>query len=56
MLGVEICNLPETGGSLTIVMGGLFALIAGVIAVRWVLLPMTVPMVSMVRLQVLSLL
>jgi hypothetical protein len=36
MLGVEICNLPETGGSLTIVMGGLFALIAGVIAVRWV--------------------
>ena len=36
MLGVEICNLPETGGSLTIVMAGLFALIAGVIAVRWV--------------------
>ena len=36
MLGVEICNLPETGGSLTIVMGGLCALIAGVIAVRWV--------------------
>jgi hypothetical protein len=36
MLGVEICNLPETGGSLTIVMGGLFALVAGVIAVRWV--------------------
>lgn len=35
MLGVEICNLPETGGSLTIVMGGLFALVAGVIAVRW---------------------
>ena len=36
MLGVEICDLPETGSSLTIVVAGLFALLAGVIAVRWV--------------------
>ena len=36
MLGVEICDLPETGSSSTIVVAGLFALLAGVIAVRWV--------------------
>jgi hypothetical protein len=36
MLAVEVCELPETGGSTLVVIFGLFMLIAGVIVTRWV--------------------
>ena len=36
MFAVDVCNLPETGGSTLVVIFGLFMLIAGVIVARWV--------------------
>ena len=36
MFAVDICRLPETGGSLFVVVAGVFLLIAGVIVTRWV--------------------
>ena len=36
MFAVDVCRLPETGGSIFVVVAGLFFLIAGVIVTRWV--------------------
>jgi hypothetical protein len=36
MLAVDVCRLPETGGSMFVVVAGLFLLIAGLIVTRWV--------------------
>ena len=36
MFAVDVCRLPETGGSIFVVVAGLFLLIAGVIVARWV--------------------
>ena len=36
MFAVGECVLPETGGSMFVVIAGLFVLIAGVIVTRWV--------------------
>jgi hypothetical protein len=36
MLAVDMCRLPETGGSTFVVVAGLFFLIAGVVVARWV--------------------
>ncbi len=36
MFAVDVCNLPETGGTTLVVIFGLFMLIAGVIVARWV--------------------
>jgi hypothetical protein len=36
MFAVDVCRLPETGGSIFVVVAGVFLLIAGVIVTRWV--------------------
>ena len=36
MFAVDVCRLPETGGSIFVVVAGLFLLIAGLIVTRWV--------------------
>ena len=36
MFAVDVCDLPETGGSIFVVIAGLFVLVAGVIVTRWV--------------------
>jgi hypothetical protein len=36
MFAVEVCDLPVTGGSMFVVVAGLFVLVAGVIVTRWV--------------------
>jgi hypothetical protein len=36
MLAVDVCNLPETGGSTFVLIAGVFLLVAGVIVARWV--------------------
>ena len=36
MFAVDVCDLPETGGSIFVVIAGLFVLVAGVIVARWV--------------------
>ncbi len=36
MFGVDVCDLPDTGGSTFVVIAGLFVLVAGVIVARWV--------------------
>ena len=36
MFAVDVCRLPETGGSMFVVVAGLFLLIAGLIVTRWV--------------------
>ena len=36
MLAVDSCHLPETGGSLLVVVAGLFLLATGVVVTRWV--------------------
>ena len=36
MFAVDVCNLPETGGSTFVLIAGLFLLVAGVIVARWV--------------------
>jgi hypothetical protein len=36
MFAVGVCDLPETGGSMFVVIAGLFVLVAGVIVTRWV--------------------
>ena len=36
MFAVDVCRLPETGGSLFVVVAGLFLLVAGVLVARWV--------------------
>ena len=35
MFAVGECELPETGGSMFVVIAGLFVLVAGVIVTRW---------------------
>ena len=36
MFAVDVCDLPETGGSTFVLVAGLFVLVAGVIVARWV--------------------
>ena len=36
MFAVDVCDLPDTGGSIFVVIAGLFVLVAGVIVTRWV--------------------
>ena len=36
MFAVDVCNLPETGGSTFVLIFGVFVLVAGVIVTRWV--------------------
>ena len=36
MFGVDVCNLPATGGSFGVVLAGLFVLVIGVTLSRWV--------------------
>ena len=36
MFAVDVCGLPETGGSMFVVVVGLFLLVAGVVVARWV--------------------
>ena len=36
MLAIDVCNLPDTGGSMFVLIAGLFVLVAGVIVTRWV--------------------
>ena len=36
MFAVDVCDLPETGGSTFVLIAGLFLLVAGVIVARWV--------------------
>ena len=36
MFAVEVCNLPETGGSTFVLVAGLLLLVVGVIVTRWV--------------------
>ena len=36
MFAVDVCRLPETGGSTFVLIAGLFLLVAGVIVARWV--------------------
>ena len=36
MFAVDVCNLPETGGSTFVLIAGVFVLVAGVIVTRWV--------------------
>ena len=36
MFAIDVCNLPETGGSMFVLIAGLFVLVAGVIVTRWV--------------------
>jgi hypothetical protein len=36
MFAVELCRLPETGGSTFVLIAGVFLLVAGVIVARWV--------------------
>ena len=36
MLAVGVCDLPETGGSIFVLVAGLFLLVAGVTLTRWV--------------------
>jgi len=36
MFAVDLCDLPETGGSTFVLVAGLFVLVAGVIVARWV--------------------
>ena len=36
MFAVDVCRLPETGGSTFVLIAGLFVLVAGVIVARWV--------------------
>ena len=36
MFAVDVCRLPETGGSMFVVVAGLFLLVAGVLVARWV--------------------
>ena len=36
MFAVDVCDLPDTGGSTFVVIAGLFVLVAGVIVARWV--------------------
>ena len=36
MFSIDVCNLPETGGSTFVLIAGLFVLVAGVIVTHWV--------------------
>ena len=36
MFAVDVCDLPETGGSTFVLIAGVFLLVAGVIVARWV--------------------
>jgi hypothetical protein len=36
MIAVDVCDLPETGGSTFVLIAGVFLLVAGVIVARWV--------------------
>ncbi len=36
IFAVDVCRLPETGGSMFVVIVGLFLLVAGVVVARWV--------------------
>jgi hypothetical protein len=36
VFAVDVCNLPETGGSTFVLIAGVFLLVAGVIVARWV--------------------
>jgi hypothetical protein len=36
MIAVDVCGLPETGGSTFVLIAGVFLLVAGVIVARWV--------------------
>jgi len=36
MVAVDVCDLPETGGSTFVLIAGVFLLVAGVIVARWV--------------------
>ena len=36
MFAVDVCDLPDTGGSTFVLIAGLFLLVAGVIVARWV--------------------
>jgi hypothetical protein len=36
MFAVEVCDLPATGGSMFVVVAGLFVLVVGVVVARWV--------------------
>ena len=39
MFAIDVCNLPETGGSTFVLIAGLFVLVAGLIVARWVRRP-----------------